>query len=375
MPRLVNFAALQMDATPAPTAARLQRAAALIAEAAAAGAELVALPELFNVGYVYSEHNFVRAERLNGPTVTWMQAQARAHNVHVAGTLLLLDEEDIYNAALLIAPDGRTWRYDKHYPWLWERTYFREGSRITIADTALGRLGMMICWDAAHADLWQRYAGRVDAMLILSSPPKMSAADLVFPDGRRVNISELGPLWKNHIYTEQEYFPGVDLEARAAWLGVPIVHTTGAGTFRTHLPHPRLSLISYVMQRPDLWRFLPQAASVVVEAGFDPQARVVAADGVVRQRVTSSGDGWALAQVELPSTPPPAAPQPPMRTAPLAYVLSDIVGPALVLDIYRRGTRRTWGAHMAPLAAQTRRWLLLISAALVVGWLWGRTRR
>jgi predicted amidohydrolase len=42
-----------------------------------------------------------------------MKAQAAQHNIHLVGTLLLLDETDIYNTALLVAPDGRTWRYEK----------------------------------------------------------------------------------------------------------------------------------------------------------------------------------------------------------------------------------------------------------------------
>lgn len=375
MPRTLRIAALQMDAAPAPTGSRLARAADLLAEAAAAGADLVVLPEFFNTGYEFHERNFALAEPLAGPTVTWMAEQARVHGVHLAGTLLLLDEEDIYNAALVVAPDGRIWRYDKQYPWLWERAYFREGGRVAVADTDLGRLGMMICWDAAHPDLWQRYAGRVDALLVMSCSPKMSAADLVFTDGSRANVRQLGPIWENCIYTDQEHFPGADLEAYAAWLGVPVVYTTGAGTVRTRLPRPHLSLLPYLFQRRDLWPRLLQAPNVVLETGFDPQTKVVGPDGAVLQRAPAGGDGLALASVELADTPPrPAGPQPPMRTPPLVYLLSDIVGPALVLDIYRRGARRAWGAHMAPLAPSTRRWLALVGGALALGWLLGRLR-
>lgn len=82
---------------------------------------MAVLPELFNTGYEFHERNYTLAERIDGETVTWMKAQAAQHNLHIAGTLLLRDGGDIYNAAILAAPDGQLWRYDKHYIPFWER--------------------------------------------------------------------------------------------------------------------------------------------------------------------------------------------------------------------------------------------------------------
>ena len=153
MPRTIKVAAIQMSAEPGPVTERLARAEVLITRAAKAGAQLAVLPEIFNTGYVYSDANYSRAEPPDGLTVRWLKDVARRHNIHVAGSLLLLGEEDIYNAMLLVAPDGRVWRYDKNYPFMWERIYFHEGSSITVADTSLGQLGMMVCWDIAHPDV------------------------------------------------------------------------------------------------------------------------------------------------------------------------------------------------------------------------------
>lgn len=161
----LNIAAVQMDANPAPTADRLARAERLVTGAVESGAQLAVLPELFNTGYSYNVENHARVETMDGPTATWMRDIAARLDIHLAGSLMLLDQGGVYNALLLFAPDGRLWRYDKVYPWGWERGSYRgsrQDPRVTVAETDLGHIGLLVCWDAAHLNLWKLYAGRVD---------------------------------------------------------------------------------------------------------------------------------------------------------------------------------------------------------------------
>lgn len=102
MERTLKIAAVQMDANPSPTADRLARADRLATEAAKAGAQLIVLPELFNTGYTYSNTNHRLAEPSSGPTPAWMKETAARLNVHLAGTLMLLDHDEVYNALLLL---------------------------------------------------------------------------------------------------------------------------------------------------------------------------------------------------------------------------------------------------------------------------------
>ena len=48
MPKTLTLAAIRMDAAPAPTESRLERAEKLVAQAAAQGAQIAVLPEVFN---------------------------------------------------------------------------------------------------------------------------------------------------------------------------------------------------------------------------------------------------------------------------------------------------------------------------------------
>jgi predicted amidohydrolase len=86
----------------------------------------VVLPELFNTGYAYTDANFQLAEPMGGMTSVWMKTKALQFNVHLAGSLMLLEDGEIYNALLLFTPTGQMWRYDKRFPWAWECGYFRE---------------------------------------------------------------------------------------------------------------------------------------------------------------------------------------------------------------------------------------------------------
>ncbi len=374
MSRTLKIATVQMDATPAPTPQRLERAARLVADSAAQGAQLVVLPELFNVGYEYHERNYSLAEPINGQTMTWMKAQAAQHNIHLAGSFMLLDGEEVYNSAFIIAPDGRTWRYDKIYPYNWERAYFREGRSTTIADTDLGKLGMMICWDTAHPDLWQRYAGKVDAMVITSCPPSMHQADLVFPNGERFKSTLMGrPI------PEDAHFQDKDVEDQAGWLRVPVVASHGAGTFRSRLPLPEISVAGILGARSDLQQYLKEAHEAILEAGYARFGKIIDANGNVIARVEHDGDGFTVAEVALADElPQPNAPQPKMRMHPLGYIAIDVVGANAVVPLYREGVRRQWGAHMAPVDPRTKIWMGIVASVAAVsgfvGYVMGRSR-
>jgi hypothetical protein len=359
----VTIAAIQMNADPAPIPARLQRAAALVQQAAASGAQLVVLPELFNTGYEYHENNYTLPEPIDGQTITWMKQTAAQHNLHLTGSLFLLDGRDVYNSQILVAPDGRRWRYDKNYPFAFERAYFRDGTDVTVAHTDLGKFGMMVCWDYAHPEIWQRYAGKVDAIIITSSPPTMDRFKLVMPNNQKVDSRALGPL-TNRAHTGDSPF-GADIDAQLGWLGVPGVNTTATGTFSMQLLRPRLAATSYLAFRPDLWRFIWQGEQIELIAGYYHQTKIVGADGQVRARAGDT-EGFTIHTVSLPDATPtaPATPQPELPYANSVYFFADHFIPALMEKLYREGIRRQWGQRMAPFQRSIR-WSIVLGLGVV----------
>ena len=379
MPRTVKVAAVQMDANPAPTADRLDRADRLVTEAAQAGAQLVVLPELFNMGYAYTDANHRLAEPPTGPTVTWLKETAARLNVHLAGSLMLLDQDEVYNALLLFAPDGRMWRYDKNYPWGLERGYFRNGNRITVAETDLGDLGMMICWDTAHPELWKRYAGRVDMMVIASCPPDVSNPTFHFPNGDQLTLDDMGSVMASMKGAGRLVFDDT-LRQQTAWLGVPAVNTVGSGRIKTAIPNGRAYLLSLLPVAPWLVKYLPQANQIQMSCDMVQGCKVVDASGQVLTELTQEqGETFTMAEVTLADEKP--RPQEPQPSSPLPffiYLSSDILLPLLSIPVYRKGLRRAWGQGMAPVEASTRHWMIFLGlgvvASFLVGVLWGRRK-
>ena len=342
--RELSVVAVQMDANPAPTVERLARAEELVAGAARAGAQLVVLPELFNTGYTYSDENHVRAEKPDGPTASWMRDAAVRLDVHLAGTLMLLEQGDIYNALLLFAPNGRMWRYDKNYPWGWERGYFR-GSRgdrrVVVAETGLGDFGFLICWDLAHLDLWRQYAGRVDMMVICSCPPQVTDPTYHFPNGDRVTVDDMGWTMAALKRSARRIF-GDMLNQQTAWLGVPAVQTVGCGHIRTGVPNSRLSALTYSLSAPWLLKYIPQADRMEMSCDFVQGCKVVDAGGqVLAELLQEEGEAFALAEVTLADKKPALRELQPGPLVPrIAYFMADVWLPSLARSTYRRGLRR-----------------------------------
>ena len=79
-------------------------------------------------------------------------------------------ENGIENAMYLIDPDGFIQHiYSKMHLIDIEEKYFAAGSEIKICETEFARLGFLICWDSAFADMAVKYSREKADILIMSS--------------------------------------------------------------------------------------------------------------------------------------------------------------------------------------------------------------
>lgn len=339
MTKTIRIAAVQMNATPAPTPERLARAERYVVECAQDGAQLVVLPEVFNTGYEYSDQNYLRAESFDGPTATWMRKTAAQYRVHLAGTFLRTQQNEIYNTLLFVAPDGQEWRYHKNYPWIWERAYYQEGTSITVADTELGKIGLLVCWDVAHPNLWQQYAGKVELMLVCSCPPNALGLTLAFPDGKRIMSKDAGALIQYLKRTSDQTF-GQYLRKQASFLGVPVVNAASTGTLTSSLPNPKQSVAMLALMVPQLWKYRSQFEQARIETDYFNETYIADVSGIVLQRVQPEVEGYVLGNVTLSDSPPqPKGKQPPFGIPAFSYLVDRIANKMLASE-YKKKTRK-----------------------------------
>lgn len=160
-------AAVQM-VSGADRAANLARASALVREAAARGARLIVLPEVFAWRGPRDQEGDA-AEPVPGPTTEALAALARTLGVYLcAGSTLeaVPGEQRAYNTSCLFDPRGalvaryrKLHLFDVELPGgvsVCESASRMAGSEIVAAPTELGILGLSICYDLRFPELYRR---------------------------------------------------------------------------------------------------------------------------------------------------------------------------------------------------------------------------
>jgi N-carbamoylputrescine amidase len=140
-----------------------------IREAAARGAEIVCLQELFRSQYFCREENhamFALAEPIPGPSTDSLGALARELRIVIVASLFERRAAGVYhNTAAILGADGRiTGLYRKMHipddPLYYEKFYFTPGDLgFPNFDTPFGRVGVLVCWDQ-----WYPEGARLSAL-------------------------------------------------------------------------------------------------------------------------------------------------------------------------------------------------------------------
>jgi predicted amidohydrolase len=136
-----------MDCVAGDTKANLSRIAARSAEAAERGAQLILFPECATTGYFVADRIASLAEPVPGPSTERLAQLARSTGVHLVVGMIEQAEGRYYDDAILFMPDGMHHVYRKTHLFGPERAIFTPGDRAIVVETALGRLGLSICYD------------------------------------------------------------------------------------------------------------------------------------------------------------------------------------------------------------------------------------
>lgn len=173
----MRLALAQIDVEGSHVAANRERAADAIAAAADRGADVVALPEIFNVGYFAFDAYQRDAEPLSGPTLSRVSDLADEHGVGVLAGSIVEDlgatsaddpdaeppaEEGLANTSVFFDRDGRRRAvYRKHHLFGYESAESEllvPGESLGIAEFEGATLGMTTCYDLRFPELYRSIA-------------------------------------------------------------------------------------------------------------------------------------------------------------------------------------------------------------------------
>ena len=175
----MRVAVVQHEPVWEDAAATCAALAPTVAQAAAAGADLVVLPEMFAVGFSMATERTGEPE--DGPTVTWLREQAAANGVWLLGTVPERRDDDPRprNCCHVVAPSGETVaRYDKIHRFshagedehVAPQQLPSPGGLATVEIEGV-RVTPIICYDLRFADLTWAVAERTDCFVVPASWP------------------------------------------------------------------------------------------------------------------------------------------------------------------------------------------------------------
>jgi nitrilase len=170
-------AAVQMVSTPV-VEENIASARRLVAEAAATGARLVLLPEYWPIMGRSDSDKVDKAEEVGSGIIQQTMAElAREHGIWLLGGTLPLVSDDpakVINTTLVYDPRGNpAGRYDKIHLFGFtkgdesynESRTIVPGKQVGTVDTAVGKVGMAICYDLRFPELF-RAMGVVDLIVV-----------------------------------------------------------------------------------------------------------------------------------------------------------------------------------------------------------------
>ncbi len=267
----MRVAAVQLEVRLGDVEANLTTCAELALQAAAAGAELIALPEFFTTGAAFLPEVAAATLAPDGAATQMLLDIAREERIRIGGSFLCRDDDgEVRNAFFLAGPNGLLGRHDKDLPTMWENALYVGGNDDGVIDADGLSVGAAVCWEFMRTQTARRMRGKVD-LVIGGSNWWRAPQWLPGPVRRRTDAANDATA------------------ARASavfgrYVGAPVVHAAISGPFTC--PTPEVPFLP--------WRSRFQGGAQIADA----EGRVLA------HREWTQGSGFVIADVDASRSDP-----------------------------------------------------------------------
>ncbi len=276
-PRTLIAAACQLEAIVGDVATNLQRIEALVDEAAATGATLIAIPEFCTSRLPFDPAAHDATLPPDNPAVDLLKRLAKRHQCWLGGSMLIADQGAIYNRYHFVEPDGTVHLHDKDLPTMWENAFYEAGHDDGVFETGLGGVGVAVCWELIRTQTVRRMLGHVEVAVTGTHWWTM-------PDN-------WGSLVTRGLATLAQYNRYLSENAPSEFarrLGAPVIQASHCGDFRTGF-----------MLAPGDHQGVPY------DTHFVGSTQIVDAEGhILAHRRTDEGPGVVSATLTVGAQPP-----------------------------------------------------------------------
>jgi len=166
----------------------ISKACSMIREAAANGADIVALPEMFSCPY---SNRYFRefSESGDGPTVQRLSALAKELGIYlIGGSIPELDDDKVYNTSFIFGRKGeilgshrKVHLFDidvKGGIRFMESDTLTPGDHITVVETEFCKVGVAICYDVRFPEISRLMALEGAKLIVLPAAFNMTTGPL-----------------------------------------------------------------------------------------------------------------------------------------------------------------------------------------------------
>ena len=133
---------------------------------------LIVLPEMFTSGFTMNPERV--AESMDGVTILWLQALAKANNCAITGSLVITEDGNFYNRLVFVFPSGTVEYYDKRHLFTLagEDNEYISGNQKLVVNYLGWKICPLICYDLRFP-AFSRNQEEYDLLLYVASWPKV----------------------------------------------------------------------------------------------------------------------------------------------------------------------------------------------------------
>ena len=139
--------------------------------AIAENVDLIVLPEMFTSGFTMNPKEV--AETMQGETLLWLQALAKAKNSAITGSLVIQENGKYYNRLVYVFPSGEVKTYDKKHLFTLagEEKIYTSGTEKVIIEYKGFKICPLICYDLRFP-VFARNTEEYDVLIFVANWPK-----------------------------------------------------------------------------------------------------------------------------------------------------------------------------------------------------------